>query len=41
LGGEQLANFQGFAAVMIQKMNSSRDTFERPKLEAKDCILLR
>lgn len=41
LGGDQLANFQGFAALMVQKMNTTRDTIERPKLEAKDCLLLR
>lgn len=41
LSGDQLANFQGFAALMVQKMNTTRDTIERPKLDAKDCLLLR
>lgn len=41
LSGDQLANFQGLAGTMLQKMNLTRNTIERPALEGKDCLLLR
>jgi len=41
LTGDQLENFQGATATILQKMNLTRNTIERPSLEGKDCLLLR